>query len=603
LILFPPPKRLRAAAGRWITPLDEHSDALALLAARTSLKLRTRQNVAAERTSGLVSVVMFPVLAAFAPWWHVLAWLLVCAAVLYVSRVTSLRYLDRVDTATPGELAGMERVLFTIVFVSTAAFASGLFWLGDRAVHPDPAFLITVLMLMRLIGVMINNATHPRTVHAAVAVACAASMGYWIRPDPVGLMICVGTVGLAFLMARFASVSRPIFLDSVRVALENAELVRELEAANAAKSRFLAAASHDLRQPIHALVLFSELIGRVPAAELPKVARDIRQSVESLDKLLTGLLDVSRLDAGAIEASASDFALAPWLHGVAADYRQPAANKGLALDVDPPAVWVASDPFLLERVLRNLIDNAIKYTERGRVSISGTSTDGLVRLEVRDTGVGIPAGEIPRIFDEFHQVGNPQRDASRGTGLGLTIVRRLCRILDHPLEVESTLGGGSSFVVTIPRAPERPVQPEVAGPCAFTPPESLAGARILLVEDDAQVRHALEELLVSWGLSVTAVGSLPELERAIGAMPGPPQALIVDYRLEEGRCGLDAIRRVRQAFGAVPAAVFTGEHALALHRDEALRQIPVFQKPVRPEEIGAWIESALEVPAGLNRRP
>ncbi len=247
------------------------------------------------------------------------------------------------------------------------------------------------------------------------------------------------------------------------------------EAADRAKSRFLAAASHDLRQPLHALGLFAaKLPEHVQDAEGARLADRMRHSVESLESLLSSLLDISRLDAGAIEPRPQAIALDALLDRLAGDFAPVALERGLKLAVVRTRLVVRSDPVLLERIARNLVDNALKHTRRGGVVVGARRRGSRVAIEVHDSGPGIPAEERERVFEEFYQIGNPERDRSRGLGLGLAIVRRLAGLLGHRIEVDSEPGRGSVFRVIVER--EDPSAIVAEGAAAAPPARSPVGA-------------------------------------------------------------------------------------------------------------------------------
>ncbi|HYD30022.1 MAG TPA: ATP-binding protein [Azospirillaceae bacterium] len=238
----------------------------------------------------------------------------------------------------------------------------------------------------------------------------------------------------------------------------------EAEKANQAKSRFLAAAGHDLLQPLQAISMFTGLLERmVDGARGRAILRDLRRALNSMRGLLDSLLDITRIEAGAVAARPEQVALAPLLDQLAAEFGPQAESKGLALRVIPSSAWVHTDPALLLRILRNFLSNAVRYTESGCILIGGRRTGSALRLEVHDTGRGIPEADRRRIFEEFIQLDAPDRDRSEGIGLGLAIADRLARLLEHPLGIRSTEGRGAVFSVTVPVVARRSMQPVAAG--------------------------------------------------------------------------------------------------------------------------------------------
>jgi two-component system, sensor histidine kinase len=379
------------------------------------------------------------------------------------------------------------------------------------------------------------------------------------------------------LEARVAEKSR-----ALEVELHGqAQARREAESANLAKSRFLAAASHDLRQPLHALGLFAEALGhRTHDPESQGLVLRINQSVAALESLFNEVLDVSKLDAGAVAASPRAIALQPVFLRVAADFVPQALEKGLSLRVAPTAAIAVSDPVLLERILRNLVANAIRYTEAGGVVLGVRRRGPRLAIEVRDSGIGIEKAEQARVFEEFYQVGNLERDRRRGLGLGLAIVKRLCDLLGHAIELESAPRRGTRFRILVERAATAaPVMPTPAAP-----PTPMQGVRVLVLDDEAEVRDSTATLLATWGCRVDTAATVEEaLERLRRAAPA---LLIVDYRLREGTNGLDAARALRAAAGReIPVIVVSGESSageLARLKDSGLA---LLHKPVPPAKL------------------
>jgi signal transduction histidine kinase len=241
---------------------------------------------------------------------------------------------------------------------------------------------------------------------------------------------------------------------------EQKRLAAQAEQANRSKSRFLAAASHDIRQPVQSLMLFVGVLqGRLEGRPEASLLAPVDQALQTLKKLLDGILDLSKLEAGAVTASVRTFLVAEILDGLAAEYAPRAAERGLALNVVRSSAWIRSDPLLLSRMIRNLVENALRYTETGRILIGCRRRGRHLRVEVHDTGVGIPTSRLAEVFEEFVQIGNQERDREKGLGLGLAIVRRLAQLLHHPLDVRSRPGRGSTFTVDVPIAVTKPYNP------------------------------------------------------------------------------------------------------------------------------------------------
>ncbi|MDX5446434.1 MAG: response regulator [Zoogloeaceae bacterium] len=378
---------------------------------------------------------------------------------------------------------------------------------------------------------------------------------------------------------------------SARIDEATAELRQrkdEAERANSAKSRFLAAASHDLRQPMHALGLFiSELSQCQLDAPARRLLSKVAASAEAMEDLLDSLLDISRLDAGVLEPNIRAFPLQPILERIAATQRAAAVESNVHLRIRPTWAWCVSDPVLFERVLGNLVGNAVRYSPGGTVLVACRQRRHDWRIEVRDNGIGIPQQAQESIFQEFVQLQNPERARDKGLGLGLAIVRRLTDMLGHRLELRSAPGRGSSFAVTLPagKVEDIDVHDEET-----REPGDLGGLCIAVVDDDPLVLSAMDNLLDSWGCDVIAAPDLNGLLERLELLAKTPQAVISDHRLARGTTGIDVIRTLRQRFGnELPAALITGDtgpDALGVAEREGY---PVLHKPVRPARLRALL--------------
>ncbi|HEY4447751.1 MAG TPA: ATP-binding protein [Steroidobacteraceae bacterium] len=364
-------------------------------------------------------------------------------------------------------------------------------------------------------------------------------------------------------------------------------LAREsADRANQAKSRFLATASHDLRQPLQTLALLNGILRRVisePSA-LDALSQQ-EQAVGAMTRLLGALLDISKLESGAIRPEPKEFSIGSLFEGLRREFASIAASKNLELQVSPCEECIHSDPALLEQILKNLLSNAIKYTPPGgRVALRARRQNDSVQVEVADTGVGIAPEHIAYIYDEFYQVGVPANSSREGYGLGLSIVQRLVRLLDLRLEVTSEVGKGSIFSLSLPpgAAQASALQPQAAAPAHQSP----AGRpRVLLVEDDPGVRDATRMLLSVEGYRVTAVASLAAaLQSAQDG--GPPDLMITDYHLGEGELGTDVIAAVREKLHSeVKAVLVTGDTSTVVKHMANDPRLRVLSKPIDAEQL------------------
>ena len=364
------------------------------------------------------------------------------------------------------------------------------------------------------------------------------------------------------------------------------------EMANAAKSHFLAAASHDLRQPMHAIGLYVEamkplLRGRQASVTLDKLAA----SVSALEGLFNAILDVSKLDAGAVQPQWQTIPLREFLQELGASLYMDAAHKGLTLRVRACAGNIQGDPQLLERVMRNLVSNALRYTDRGGILISARRHGEQAIIQVRDTGEGISDADLPRIFDEFYQVHNTARDRSQGLGLGLSIVRRLAVLLGYPLSVQSEPGRGTVFTLIVPLC-EKPLTETRQQPA---PDFSRIQGRVAVVDDDAQVLDALRILLLSWGLDVTAAVSGDDLCTKLDTAP---DVLLTDWRLAQGETGQQVVEKLCAKYpeATIPVLVITGDISVDNLEITRLSALPALHKPVKPARLRAFLAQMLRKP-------
>jgi len=390
-----------------------------------------------------------------------------------------------------------------------------------------------------------------------------------------------------------------------RAQADLAEARREADRANVAKSKFLAAASHDLRQPVQSLMLLMEVLAnRATDAGSRNVLGTMDRALGALKMLLDGLLDVSRLEAGAVVAEPKDFPVAELLERVSANSRPVAIRKGLLFHIVPSGAHVRSDPMLLGRILQNLAENALRYTETGRILIGCRRRGSVLRIEVWDTGIGIPQDQQEEIFQEFVQVGNASRNRDQGLGLGLAVVRRLSAMLGHRIELRSIPGHGSVFAVEVPLA-EAPA-PETAAPAnapATLPatPAPASAATVLVIEDDEIVREGLRSMLVDQGYRVLAAESCAEALELAQRGP-PPDVVVADYRLHGGRTGTEAIRDIRVALGRIlPGILVTGDTAPARAQEAEAGNFRVMHKPVLAGDLQRAVAEAME-PARRDRQ-
>lgn len=364
------------------------------------------------------------------------------------------------------------------------------------------------------------------------------------------------------------------------------EKSRALEDANRFKSRFLASASHDLRQPLHALNLFvSQLGAERDSAERERLIGRIGAAIGSMNDLFDALLDMARLEAGVIEPHVRGFAIAPLFMRLRTTFSESAREKGLKLRIVSSGAWVKSDSILLERLLINLVSNAVRYTFAGGVVVGCRRRGRALRIEVWDTGTGIPDEDLPRIFGEFVQLAPGQRGAEGGLGLGLSIVGRLAELLDHRLETVSRVGKGSRFSIILPLAEKRDL---VASTTVLI--DTPAQRCVLIVEDDPLALDGISGILRSWGCRVIAASGPDAARQALAAGASRPDLIISDLHLGNGQTGMDVIADVRADTGTmIPAFLISGDTTPDCLQEVQARGYRLLHKPVAPIRLRAMV--------------
>lgn len=370
----------------------------------------------------------------------------------------------------------------------------------------------------------------------------------------------------------------------------------EAEKANFDKTRFLAAASHDLRQPMHAMGLFmGELSNRIDTPEQNKIVEKVKESVEAMSGLLDSLLDISKLDAGVIVPHEQAFAIDVLLHRLEQDFSPIALKRAITFKVHPIAATVMSDPILLERILINLISNAIRYVApHGIVLLACRKCGEHIRIEVRDNGPGIPPEEQQNIFKEFVQLSNKARDRSKGLGLGLAIVDRLSKLMGHPIKLRSAPQRGSTFAIEVPRIPdvhEMLAEREAVSSVARISSSEFTGLSVLVVDDDELVRNGTSGLLSSWGGRTQVAASLAEARQRLA--DNDFDLIVCDYRLPDGD-GLALADYIEASHMREPAFILiSGDTSAEVLQSVASRGHHLLHKPVRPAKLRSMLSFVL----------
>lgn len=419
-----------------------------------------------------------------------------------------------------------------------------------------------------------------------------------LNGDTYWILACATSLFL-FLILWFTLKSEKNMRDSIELRFENRELVKQLrtsltktDEANNAKSVFLASASHDLRQPLHALALMTEILGSTTlSTQQAELQKRMLSAVDSTRSMLDSLLDISKLEAGAISANEKAFLMQTVFDKLDDEMQQLADDKGISYNARPTDLVAHSDGLIVELIIRNLISNALRYTERGRVLLTcrRRKRDRLL-VQVWDTGIGIAENEKQTIFRAFHQLDNPERNAQKGFGLGLAITQGLAETIGSAITVKSVKGRGSVFAFELPSA-NQPVIDE-AKIASQKLNVSLSGKTVLIIDDDAKVRISLQELISSWNCncisSESAAKALPQIKETT------VDIMLVDYRLSGNLTGLDAIEEIRRSLAKkVPAIIITGDTSAEKIKEISATDAILMYKPVSVDQLKSEIASLL----------
>jgi len=487
---------------------------------------------------------------------------------------------------------------------------AGLLWgaLAPLVMRPElqhfETYVVTGLCLLS-VGAALGYAVYlPAMVAFSIGILVPVALSFVVQGDATHYVMGIFAVQCcAALIAFGVEFSRALRRDFELTARVSA-LAQDLEAekqqviaASAAKSRFLAATSHDLRQPVHAISLYVGALNRfVKDEEGVRILQRLQGSVRALDGLFEALQDISKIDAGVVPVQRRAIAVRQLFDAMDMHFRAAAELKGLTLDIEPTPIVIESDRAQLERILANLVSNAIRYTREGSVRLRAVADGEFAVLTVHDTGLGIAPEDREAIFEEFVQLGNPERDRNKGLGLGLAIVRRLADLLGHPVALDSEPGRGSRFSVRVPRvradAAFEPHEPDAER----TAPDAgrLPGSFVLVIDDERDVLDAMTIVLEQAGAYVLTAGSGAEAVEKISHEDRLPDVVVSDLRLRGGETGILAVSRVRQAIGEpVPALLVTGDTAPERVAEAAASGLTLLHKPLRPERLTAALAQAL----------
>jgi len=467
------------------------------------------------------------------------------------------------------------------------------------------SLVIMLFLLMTLTGITVGSSASLSNFawsYYAFAIPTLLPFAYVLGATGKSDFIVLSLMLSVFLILQlFVARKNQKTLDkSIVLRNENTELVQQLkikkekaESASAAKTRFLAAASHDLRQPLHAMSLFLDVLDEHNNdSEQAMIVDKIKKSSLSLESLLESLLDISKLDAGIITISKKPFLIQRLFDTLADEFNSIAKEKNLSLSFVPSSLCANSDIRIIERVLRNLISNAIRYTDNGKILIGCRRRKETVLLSVYDTGIGIDKNNAEIIFEEFHQLDNPGRNRNKGLGLGLSIVNRLTGLLSTKVLMKSIAGKGSVFTIDIPRcSPHELIQSDIT---TFDSCTELNKKTVVIVEDEEEIRSALKLLLSGWGCNVLELTSINDVEKKLKTLQ-KPDIILADYRLQNHETGVNVIHAIHDYYHDIniPAVIITGDTAPDRMKEAKESGFKLLHKPVSGGKLRAQLNSLL----------
>ncbi len=491
-------------------------------------------------------------------------------------------------------------------FFVLTAFISGCIWGATSILFLQTDSLVIMLfLLMTLTGITVGSSASLSNFawsYYAFAIPTILPFAYVLASEGKTDFIILSIMLTVFLLLQLivAKKNQSTLDESIILRNEKTDLIQQLELkkekaelANSAKTRFLAAASHDLRQPLHAMSLFLDILDeRNQDPEQAMIVDKIKKSSLSLENLLESLLDISKLDAGIISVNKKSFPIQKLFDVLANEFNSIAIEKGLRIHFMPTSLYLNSDSQNVERILRNLISNAIRYTEQGKILIGCRRQSDSVLLSVYDTGVGIDADKNKIIFEEFQQLDNPGRDRSKGLGLGLSIVNRLTELLNAKLSMQSIPGKGSVFSIELPRSSSNQIsQPDMV--TVETYPK-LAEKIIVIVEDEEEIRNALKLLLSGWGCKVLELTSTKDVKQKL-QLSCKPDMILADYRLQNHETGVNVIHAIYDYYqdNNIPAIIITGDTAPDRIKEVKESGFQLLHKPVAGGKLRALLNSVL----------
>lgn len=547
--------------------------------------------------TGCISVVFAVGLVMTFLWSHAPhSWLIAWAIAEGLVALTA--YVDYLRFVREGFTPNAPRRKTLLAFFSALAWGSAPLFLMPSALEIQ-VLLLLVVCCIAFSGTVYFSYLTPAFYAFVLTLLGMTALAFLLQGGEIQIILSISMIVLLLAVLRFGKNFNDALTRAIDVGIENKALVNELTEqketaikANFAKTRFLASASHDLRQPMHTIGLLVALLrNRGGPPEQNNIIEKIHSATQAMEHLFTGLLDISKLDAGMVKPEIEDFALADILRSIQTNFAPPAEEKGLRLRIVPCGAIIKSDAVILERIVANLVANAVRYTKCGTILVGCRRGSDAVTILVCDTGTGIAQERHAEIFQEFVQLDNPERDRTKGLGLGLSIVKRSADLLGHPITVRSRPSKGSCFSITVPRsAASANVDSHSHSSVVEASAASLSNLFIVVIDDEQDIRFAMQSILEQWGCHVLSVGSAPDAIDQLGNHLRTPDLVISDYRLRDNQNGIQAVQAVRKALDEeLPAIILTGDIAATELRQVVALGLPLAHKPISADQLRVLI--------------
>ncbi len=547
----------------------------------------------------VVVVLMVEFTVGSAPIWQIALW---ASAALFMQILRST-ILYKLPAQTHKTTEERLRIAARLSLANGIVLACCAFLFGELDATARSAF--SCIMVGLVAGTVATSHGYRPIFMGFVVPVLGSVMFVWAFASDESLTpVKIGAI--LFLILALGGVLFASAKDVYNSFVESFELTGQMEAAleaeqsaNAAKTRFLAAASHDLRQPLHTLSMLSAALTQSKLDDRSsKIAHRMSITMEDLSSELDSLLDISKLDASVIPVNPTEFNINTSITRLIGEYEESAKKKGLSLSYENAADnTLTTDKFLFERIVRNLLDNAIKYTESGSVSIKASKTSDLLTVSVKDTGIGIPFDEQDNIWEEFYQLRNIERDRQKGLGLGLSIVTRLTELLDGKISINSAVGKGTEFIVSVPAVIQLPVNSGTESVTAYDDVpiadlDNVQGANVLVIDDDKDVRSGTRLLLENCGLNVNEAGGATEAVKSLTTQS--PDIVLCDLRLPDTDDGFKTIAALREKSPDLPIIIVSGESSPEKLQYADAQGLEFIAKPVHVKHLLNRISCQLE---------